>query len=111
MCNLAWNGSITLFSFTVNGSSCTFAGVFKFSLEWIKLVCIMAVLLLYREIDGGFEMQRVKLPAVISADLRLNEPRYATLPNIMKAKKKPLAKKKPSDYGVEIKVQTEILEV
>ncbi|VDD95950.1 unnamed protein product [Enterobius vermicularis] len=64
----------------------------------------MAVLLLYREIDGGFEMQRVKLPAVISADLRLNEPRYATLPNIMKAKKKPLAKKKPSDYGVEIKV-------
>ena len=64
-----------------------------------------------REIDGGNEITRVKLPAVFSADLRLNEPRYATLPNIMKAKKKPLVKKKPSDYGVEIAVQTEILEV
>lgn len=64
-----------------------------------------------KEIDGGCETQRVKLPAVFSADLRLNEPRYATLPNIMKAKKKPLVKKKPSDYGVEIKPQIEILEV
>ncbi|KHN82092.1 Electron transfer flavoprotein subunit beta [Toxocara canis] len=64
-----------------------------------------------REIDGGLEMVKLKLPAIITADLRLNEPRYATLPNIMKAKKKPLLKKKPSDYGVEIKTQTQIIEV
>uniref|UniRef100_A0A0N5ABE9 Electron transfer flavoprotein subunit beta n=1 Tax=Syphacia muris TaxID=451379 RepID=A0A0N5ABE9_9BILA len=63
------------------------------------------------EIDGGHEVHRLKLPAVLSADLRLNEPRYATLPNIMKAKKKPLVKKKPSDYGVELEPQIEVLEV
>lgn len=63
-----------------------------------------------REIDGGLDTVKVKLPAVVSADLRLNEPRYATLPNIMKAKKKPLDKKKPADYGVEITEQTEVLE-
>lgn len=55
-----------------------------------------------REIDGGLEDIKVKLPAVVSADLRLNEPRYATLPNIMKAKKKPLEKKTPKDLGVDI---------
>uniref|UniRef100_A0A914WP35 Electron transfer flavoprotein subunit beta n=1 Tax=Plectus sambesii TaxID=2011161 RepID=A0A914WP35_9BILA len=64
-----------------------------------------------REIDGGLDTIKVKLPAVISADLRLNEPRYATLPNIMKAKKKPLEKKTPADFGVEIKPQTETVEV
>ncbi|XP_076457332.1 electron transfer flavoprotein subunit beta-like [Babylonia areolata] len=55
-----------------------------------------------KEIDGGLETVQVKLPAVITTDLRLNEPRYATLPNIMKAKKKPMEKKKPSDFGVEV---------
>jgi electron transfer flavoprotein beta subunit len=55
-----------------------------------------------REVDGGLETLRLKLPAVITADLRLNEPRYPTLPNIMKAKKKPLDVKKPADYGVDI---------
>ncbi|ESO97025.1 hypothetical protein LOTGIDRAFT_203788 [Lottia gigantea] len=64
-----------------------------------------------REIDGGLETIQVKTPTVISSDLRLNEPRYATLPNIMKAKKKPLAKKKPEDYGVEIKAHQEIKKV
>lgn len=64
-----------------------------------------------REVDGGRESIRIKIPAVISADLRLNEPRYATLPNIMKAKNKLLEKKKPSDYGIEIAQQTQILEV
>jgi len=64
-----------------------------------------------REIDGGLDTIRVSLPAVLSADLRLNEPRYATLPNIMKAKKKPMDKKTPKDYGVDIVNQTEILEV
>ena len=55
-----------------------------------------------REVDGGLEHIRVKLPAVVSADLRLNEPRYATLPNIMKAKKKPLEKLSAKDLGVDI---------
>ena len=54
-----------------------------------------------REIDGGLETVRLNLPAVVSADLRLNEPRYASLPNIMKAKRKPLDVKEPSDYGVD----------
>jgi len=57
--------------------------------------------LVTREIDGGLETIKVRLPAVITTDLRLNEPRYPSLPNIMKAKKKPLDIKKPADYGVD----------
>lgn len=64
-----------------------------------------------REIDGGLETIKVKLPAVITADLRLNEPRYATLPNIMKAKKKPIEKLTADKLGVDLKFQTETLEV
>jgi len=56
-----------------------------------------------REVDGGVETLRAKLPMVITTDLRLNEPRYASLPNIMKAKKKPLDKKTLADFGVEDK--------
>merc|ERR1712070_1095932 len=56
-----------------------------------------------REVDGGLETLSMSLPAVITADLRLNEPRYATLPNIMKAKKKKVDKKSPADLGVELK--------
>ncbi|CAI5476504.1 unnamed protein product, partial [Closterium sp. Yama58-4] len=55
-----------------------------------------------REIDDGLETVNLKLPAVITTDLRLNEPRYATLPNIMKAKKKPIAVLSPSDFGVDL---------
>jgi electron transfer flavoprotein beta subunit len=55
-----------------------------------------------REVDGGLETVRLKLPAIVTTDLRLNEPRYASLPNIMKAKSKPLAQKTPADYGVDI---------
>jgi electron transfer flavoprotein beta subunit len=55
-----------------------------------------------REVDGGLQSVKVKLPAVISVDLRFNEPRYASLPNIMKAKKKPLEEKTPADYGVDV---------
>ena len=55
-----------------------------------------------REIDGGLETLAISLPAVVSTDLRLNEPRYATLPNIMKAKKKPLDTVKPADLGVDV---------
>ena len=54
-----------------------------------------------REVDGGLETLRLKLPAIVTTDLRLNEPRYASLPNIMKAKSKPLATKSPADYGVD----------
>lgn len=64
-----------------------------------------------REIDGGLETIKVKLPAVISADLRLNEPRYATLPNIMKAKKKPLEKKSAADLGVDLTPRIEVISV
>ncbi len=58
--------------------------------------------LVTREVDGGLQTIRVRLPAIISVDLRLNEPRYASLPNIMKAKKKPLDEKTPADYGVDV---------
>ncbi|WP_304617589.1 electron transfer flavoprotein subunit beta/FixA family protein [Paracoccus sp. (in: a-proteobacteria)] len=54
-----------------------------------------------REVDGGLQTIEVKLPAIVTADLRLNEPRYASLPNIMKAKKKPLDEKTAADYGVD----------
>jgi electron transfer flavoprotein beta subunit len=64
-----------------------------------------------REIDGGLETLRMKLPAVITTDLRLNEPRYATLPNIMKAKKKPLEVIKPGALGVDVTPRTTTLKV
>lgn len=64
-----------------------------------------------REIDGGMETVGMKLPAVVTADLRLNEPRYATLPNIMKAKKKKLDKVKPEDLGVDLKSHLKIVRV
>ena len=55
-----------------------------------------------REVDGGLETDSLKLPAIITTDLRLNEPRYASLPNIMKAKSKPMASKTPADFGVDV---------
>jgi electron transfer flavoprotein beta subunit len=64
-----------------------------------------------REIDGGLETVSVKLPAVITTDLRLNEPRYVTLPNIMKAKKKPLEVFKPADLGVDVTSKIKTLKV
>jgi len=63
-----------------------------------------------REVDGGLETLSISLPAVITTDLRLNEPRYVTLPNIMKAKKKPLAVFKPADLGVDVTPRLETLE-
>ncbi len=62
-----------------------------------------------REVDGGLQTVKVKLPAIITVDLRLNEPRYASLPNIMKAKKKPLEEKSPSDYGVDVTPRLSVL--
>ena len=64
-----------------------------------------------REIDGGLETMTIKLPAIVTTDLRLNEPRYATLPNIMKAKKKPLDTLKPDALGVDVKPRLQTLQV
>ena len=64
-----------------------------------------------REVDGGLETLSITLPAIITTDLRLNEPRYVTLPNIMKAKKKQLDVLKPSDLGVDIKAHLKVLKV
>ena len=62
-----------------------------------------------REVDGGLQTIKVNMPAVVTVDLRLNEPRYASLPNIMKAKRKPLDEKTPADYGVDISPRLEIV--
>ncbi|MGK2285642.1 electron transfer flavoprotein subunit beta/FixA family protein [Pedomonas sp. V897] len=64
-----------------------------------------------REVDGGLETVALKLPAVVTTDLRLNEPRYASLPNIMKAKSKPIAEKTPADYGVDVTPRLKTLKV
>jgi electron transfer flavoprotein beta subunit len=64
-----------------------------------------------REIDGGLQTVEVKLPAIVTTDLRLNEPRYASLPNIMKAKKKPIEEKTPADYGVDVAPRLKVLQV
>ncbi len=64
-----------------------------------------------REVDGGMETLKLKLPAVVTTDLRLNEPRYVTLPNIMKAKKKPLEVLKPADLGVDVAPRIKTLKV
>jgi electron transfer flavoprotein beta subunit len=62
-----------------------------------------------REVDGGLQTIELKLPAIVTTDLRLNEPRYASLPNIMKAKKKPIDEKSPADYGVDVAPRLQVL--
>jgi electron transfer flavoprotein beta subunit len=62
-----------------------------------------------REVDGGLQTVKLKMPAIVTTDLRLNEPRYASLPNIMKAKKKPIDEKSPDAYGVDIKPRLEVV--
>ncbi|OKL44625.1 electron transfer flavoprotein subunit beta/FixA family protein [Pseudovibrio exalbescens] len=62
-----------------------------------------------REIDGGLQTVKLNMPAIVTTDLRLNEPRYASLPNIMKAKKKPIDEKAPGDYGVDIAPRLKVL--
>jgi electron transfer flavoprotein beta subunit len=62
-----------------------------------------------REVDGGLQTVELKLPAIVTTDLRLNQPRYASLPNIMKAKKKPLDEKSAADYGVDTKARLKVL--
>lgn len=86
-------------------------------LDWPQAVFASAVeksadgLKVIREVDGGLETITTKLPAVVSADLRLNIPRYATLPNIMKAKKKPIKKMTVAETGVDIKPRIEVVSV
>jgi electron transfer flavoprotein beta subunit len=62
-----------------------------------------------REVDGGLQTVELKLPAIVTTDLRLNEPRYASLPNIMKAKKKPIDEKSPEDFGVDVSPRLKVL--
>ena len=62
-----------------------------------------------REVDGGLQTVKLKAPAIVTTDLRLNEPRYASLPNIMKAKKKPIADKTPADYGVDVTPRLQVV--
>ena len=76
-----------------------------------KLVVEGEEALVTREIDGGLQTVALKLPAIVTTDLRLNEPRYAKLPDIMKAKRKPLDKKTPADYGVEVRKTVNTLKV
>ncbi|MEO5578359.1 MAG: electron transfer flavoprotein subunit beta/FixA family protein, partial [Sphingomicrobium sp.] len=64
-----------------------------------------------REVDGGLETLKLATPAIVTTDLRLNEPRYASLPNIMKAKSKPMVVKAPGDYGVDVAPRLETLKV
>jgi electron transfer flavoprotein beta subunit len=66
-------------------------------------------LMVTREVDGGLQTVKLKMPAIVTTDLRLNEPRYASLPNIMKAKKKPIEDKSAADYGVDVKPQLEVI--
>ena len=74
-----------------------------------KLVIEGDAALVTREVDGGLETLKLKLPLVVTTDLRLNEPRYPSLPNIMKAKKKPLDVKKPADFGIDISPRLNVL--
>ena len=74
-----------------------------------KLVIEGDSVLVTREVDGGLQTVKLKGPAIVTTDLRLNEPRYASLPNIMKAKKKPIAEKAPEGYGVDVKPRLEVL--
>ena len=77
----------------------TFANKLEFTDGQVKVV---------REVDGGLQTVDIKLPAIVTTDLRLNEPRYASLPNIMKAKKKPIEEKSPDDYGVDVSPRLEV---
>jgi electron transfer flavoprotein beta subunit len=76
-----------------------------------KLVLETGAVHVTREVDGGLETVKLKLPAVVTTDLRLNEPRYPSLPNIMKAKKKPLDVKKPADLGVDVAPRLKVLSI
>uniref|UniRef100_A0A3B1IEE2 Electron transfer flavoprotein subunit beta n=1 Tax=Astyanax mexicanus TaxID=7994 RepID=A0A3B1IEE2_ASTMX len=89
-------------SLVILGKQGTFASEVTIDGDKIKVI---------REIDGGLETIKINMPAVVTADLRLNTPRYATLPNIMKAKKKKIASVKPGELGVDLTSRLEVLRV
>jgi electron transfer flavoprotein beta subunit len=74
-----------------------------------KVVIEGDAILVTREVDGGLQTVKLNSPAIVTTDLRLNEPRYASLPNIMKAKKKPIDDKTPGDYGVDVSPRLEVV--
>jgi electron transfer flavoprotein beta subunit len=74
-----------------------------------KIVLDGDAIMVTREVDGGLQTVKLKMPAIVTTDLRLNEPRYASLPNIMKAKKKPIEDKTAADYGVDVKPRLEVV--
>jgi electron transfer flavoprotein beta subunit len=76
-----------------------------------KLAVEGETLTVTREVDGGLETVALTLPSIVTTDLRLNEPRYASLPNIMKARKKPIANMKPADLGVDVTPRLTVLKV
>ena len=95
------NATAQMLSALMGCSQATFASKIELAGAKIKVT---------REVDGGLQVVEVSLPSVISVDLRLNEPRYASLPNIMKAKRKPLEQKEPKDFNVLVKNRLEIIE-
>lgn len=94
------NATGQMLSALLGWSQATFASVVEIDGDTARVT---------REVDGGLQTISSKMPTVITVDLRLNEPRYASLPNIMKAKKKPLDEKTPADYGVDVTPRLEIL--
>ncbi len=94
------NATGQMLSALLGWSQGTFASALEIEGETAKVT---------REVDGGLQTISVKMPAIVTVDLRLNEPRYASLPNIMKAKKKPLDEKTAADYGVDVAPRLEIL--
>ena len=74
-----------------------------------KLVLDGETVSVTREVDGGLQTVKLKAPAIVTTDLRLNEPRYASLPNIMKAKKKPIDEKSPADFGVDVTPRLQVV--
>ncbi len=94
------NATGQMLSALLGWSQATFASEVKIDGETAQVT---------REVDGGLQTISVKLPAIVSVDLRLNEPRYASLPNIMKAKKKPLEEKTAADYGVDVSPRLEVV--
>lgn len=89
-----------MLSALLNWSQATFASKLELNTGSAKVT---------REVDGGLQIIDVKLPAVVTVDLRLNQPRYASLPNIMKAKKKPLDEKTPADFGADVAPRLKVL--
>ena len=94
------NATGQMLSALMGWSQATFASAIDIEGETAKVT---------REVDGGLQTISVKMPAIVTVDLRLNEPRYASLPNIMKAKKKPLDEKTAADYGVDVTPRLEVL--